>query len=408
MSTGAFHIYIKPFDDYGDYQTEWTDVTSDVDMDACGSIAIDLDNTEYDIGVYRNSAFKLTLRNEHGKYSEADSAKSIFKYKRADSLVRITWEQELGGAICGIAICEDAYLGEEVVMFEGLLNDDSFKGSLKTQKVDFQILGKESIFARERVPFGTISAGDLLSAVVYACLNQAKVTELLTVSADNISLGIDMAIDSIASLQNKTIQEGLNKLLLVSNSVLYIEDDVVHVAPRTPLAAVSFTFYGQASNLGPENAISIENIKNGLAKTYNFFTWQGTTLSVEDSASVQKYGLRKKELSVEFITDAGKRQDILESLLATFKDPRQEFDILSPLNYESEPVGLRSRVAIDYPAPYLPGDYQLPICGQAICGQAVLPKKQWSFTVDTFDNYWIIGRSLTIKDQSFKFKARLI
>ncbi len=402
-----WRVYIKPFDDTGAY-TEWQEITKDVIFSSLGSINSDLDNTDYDIGVYRVSNFKITLNNLNGKYSDVGSEQTIFKYKRSDSLVRITWEIEEAGPFVGIAESGSGYLSEEIDIFVGLLNDESLSMDLSKQEVSFMCLGRESVFQRQIVPFGTISNGDLISTVLYNILNQEGISELMTVDASNIACGIDVAIDSIASLQNKTVQEGLNKLLLASNSVLYIQNDSVFISPRVASDDVRFTFFGQGSPRGQENILDLKNIRNGLNRTFNYFTWKDTALYSSDLTSVDKYGVRKKELDFEFITTDVKRQSILDALSLEFKLPKQEFDLYTTLNYQSMAVGLLDRVSIDYPRVYLSGDNPLPICGLAICGEAILPRALWSFDISPIDGYKIIGKSLDIKNSLIKFRARLI
>jgi hypothetical protein len=404
----VWRVYIKPFDDYRQY-ADWIEVTDDVDSNSIGSIAVDLDNTEYDIGVYRNSSFKLTLRNDHGKYSDVGSSKSIFKYKRSNSLCKVTWSIDEQQPICGVAICGEVYLSEEVDVFVGLLNDDSLSMDLDVQKVSFSVLGRESIFLRTVVPFDTVNSGDLISETLLLILDQPEVTSVLTVSSGNISVGLDQTIDSLTGLQNKTIQEGLNKLLLAGNSVLYIDGDAIKVAPRTPTADVQATFYGQASPLGPENVVNIKAIKNGVGKVFNFITWRDTSLVSQDETSISIYGVRKKEIEFDVFTgipDDTKRQSILDSIRDEFKNPKMEFDLYVPMTYETIALKLLDRINIDYPTIYYPSEAPLPICGVAVCGQAVLPKAKWDFKLTTLDHFKIIGRSIDLKASVIKLKVR--
>lgn len=404
----VWRVYIKPFDDDGVY-TDWIDVTKDVIFSSMGSINSDLDNTEYNIGVYRFSSFKISLRNDHGRYSDVGEEQSIFRYKRSDSLVKITWELEESGPMCGVAVVDFSYLSEEKTIFTGFLNDDSLSMDLSKQEISFQCMGRESIFTSVVVPFGTISNGDLYSDILYNILNQSGITAHLTVDSGNISCGTDQTIDSIASLQNKTVQEGLNKLLLASNSVLNVKNDTVYVSPRTAGVSVAFTFYGQGSAAGPENIQDLKAIKNGLGQTFNYITWKDTTLLAQDATSVAKYGVRKKELDFEFTTDNTKRQAILDNIRDEFKDPKQNFDIYTPLTYDSLEVNLLDKISIDYPRVYLQANGQpLPICGVAICGEAVTPRALWSFAVAETTYYKVIGKALDVKNSMLKFKVRLI
>jgi hypothetical protein len=405
-----WRIYLKPFDSDGNY-TDWVEVTDDIILDSLGSVNSDIDNTEYDIGVNRFSNFNITFRNDSGKYSDVGEDKSIFRYKRSDSLLKITWEIENGGPYVGIATSGSGYLSEEIEIFQGLLNDESLKMDIKKQELTFTCLGREAIFQRTIVPFDTVDNGDLYSETLYKILNQSAITNLLTLDDANIDCGLDQTIDSIASLQNKTVQEGLNKLLLASNSVLYIENGTIFISPREPGVSVAFTFYGQGSQAGPENIVDLKNIQGGLNKTFNFFTWKDTALVSQDPSSVSKYGARKKEVSFEFTTDETKQQNILDSLKDEFKNPQQEFNITTPLSYQSLAVNLLDRVAIDYPRVYVSTGKQIPICGVAICGDpetATLPKGLWAFTVSDDDGYKVLGKSIDMKNENITFRVRKI
>lgn len=397
-------VYIKPFDATGTY-TSYIDVTDDVDFSGFGAIAQSLDNTEYDIGVYRNSNFKLTLNNIKGKYSDIDAENSIFNYKRSESLVKVTWSQ---GALpeCGVVVCGETILTEEITVFTGLLNDDTSEINLKDLKISFAVLGLESTFLRTIVPFGSISNGDNISTIIYTMLNRAPINTVLTVSALNITVGIDTAIDSNTELRNKTVQEGLNKLLLASNSVLYIENETVYVAPRTPSAATQFYFYGQGAENGAENIILLDKIKTGVAKIFNFFSWKDTTVSSTETDSAVKYGIRKKEVDLPFITTLSKQLAILDDLLAEFAWPKQEFDLHTPLDHDTIALSLLDKVSIDYPALFL-GE-TLPICGEAICGEFYLPNALQSFEIDPIDEYKIIGRSIDTKKNVIRFRMRAV
>jgi hypothetical protein len=402
-----WRVYINPFDEAGAY-TEFQEVTDDVLFGKIGSINTDLDNTEYDIGIYRTSNFKISLRNDNAKYSDVDNPDSIFRYKRAESLIKITWEINDEGPFVGIDESESGFLSEELIVFTGLINDESLTMDLETQTVSFTCLGKEYLFSRVTVPFGSISNGDLFSAILYAVLNQPQITTLLTVDPANISCGTDLAIDSIASLQNKTVQEGLNKLLLASNSVLYIKDDTIYVSPRSPSANVILNFYAQTSTLGNENILDVKNIKNGMNKVFNYFTWKDSTVVSEDVSSVIKNGVRKKEVNFEFITDDTKKLTILDNLRDEFANPKQDFDLYTPLNYTTIVGNLLDKVSIDYPITYVSAGDPIPICGIAVCGEAILPKALSAFQIASDDYYKVIGRSIDPKKSEIKFKVRKI
>lgn len=403
-----WRVYLKTFDDIGNYTDEWIEITDDVDMQSMGTIAFDLDNTEYDIGIYRHSNFKLTLRNEHGKYSDVDSPRSIFRHKRSNTQVRVTWEIAEEGPFCGIAETGEAVLSEEIDVIVGLLTDENLSMDLDQQKLSFSVLGRTAIFMKAIVPFSSLSNGDLFSDIIYTCLNQSEITDLMTVSEANINVALDQTIDDISSLENKTVQEALSELLLATNSILYVSGDAIVVSPREPTAEIQYTFYGQASALGPENIQNIKGVKNGLAKTFNYISWQGASNAASDAASIAKYGIKKKQIGLDFVTNSSKRNNVLQEIRDEFGSPRQEFELSTPINFKTIAIELLDRISIDYPTIVIEEESELPICGIAVCGEAILPKLLWSFTLNTGDHYKVIGKAIESLAGIVKLKLRAV
>lgn len=409
MRQDRWRVYIKPFDIDGSYLS-YIDVTDDVAFESVGNITQNLDSADFDVGIFRNSAILIKLRNDHGRYSDIDVEQSIFRYKRSGSLLKITYAIEMEAPLCGVALLGDSYLddGEEHEIFIGLLNDESLAMDIDQQVVNFQALGRDSILDRMKVPIGSLANGDLISAVIYDCLNDTDLTALLTLSVANITVSTDVAVSDVSKFENKTVKAVLDELLLAGNSVLYVKDGTIYVKPRTATAAVQAAFYGQASNLGAENVSTIKAIKNGLSRTFNLWAWKDTALYAEETTSSGKYGIRRKELSYDWMTNNTHRQTILTNLKGEFGLPKIEFDLFTPLSIDSLDLDLLDRVTIDYPTVYIEGEVEFPICGIAICGDAVLPKALWSFTIDSSTPFKIIGKDIDIKKSEIKFKLREI
>lgn len=408
MSFNKWAVYIKPFTDDGVY-SEYQDITDDVDLNSMSKISVSLDNTDFDIGVFRNSDINLALKNKDGRYSDIDNPKSIFKYKRADTLIKITWR--LGNPpLCGIAQTgNDWFLGEEQTIFEGLLSDDDLEMDLSDQTIKFTVLGRESIFERVVVPFGSISNGDLISSIIYEMLNQSAITDILTVDALNIDPGIDQAIDSIASLQNKTVKEGLEKLLLATNSVLYINGSSVIVAPRVASAALQFTFYGPGAYRGNENTIALLDIKSAIARVINFATWVDTpAVTSENTTSRNRFGTRKKEFDFEFFTTSPKQQAVLDSIVEEFGDSKEELIARVKLKYASSALQMLDRVNLDYP--YISVGETAYVFGasDSVAGVAVAALSLSQFERIPAQHYKIIEKTIEVKSSVINFRLRAI
>lgn len=401
----APRIYIKPFDELGSYQSSFTNITRDALK--AGKIQKELDSTDYDIGIYRNSSFKLTLRNDHGRFLNVDSNKSIFNFKRADSIFKVTWDRNSEPLICGFLNCGNFMLGKEVDLFEGLLTDVSGTSNIDDQEISFNILGYESLFSKVDVPFSSISNGDNVSDVIFTCLNQTKITDLLTVSISNINLSTDQTIDVKDSLENQTVEDALAELLKISNSVLNIKNKTIYVTSRTPSSTVQYNFFGQASNSGIENVLNIKNYRDGINRLFNYWTWEDTNLIQSDSASINIYGVYKRETSSDLITDTTKRNNILSDYLAEFKDPKVELDLTTKLDLDTYALELLDKVTIDYPTVYFAADDNpVPRYGQDVYGSSLYPFGQYSLTISPNIEFKILSRSIDLERNTITFKLR--
>lgn len=393
-----FRAYIKPFLDNGVYADDYIEVTDDLDFSSIGKIKQSLDNSQFDIGVFRFSSFAIDLNNREGRYSDITVSNSIFRYKRSDSLFRLDWAIS-EPPICGTAVCgggaeHGAVLAETLTLFEGLISDESSSFDLDDQMVSFQVLGLESVLSRALTPFSSISNGDLLSEILYACLNQTAITGVLTVSQSNIDLDVDITIDDNAWFEGKTVKQAVEQILLHGNSVLRIISGVVYVSPRDASADLKQTFYGPASG-GIENIIDVKKITSGASRIINVAQWRDTATIVKANDSIDRYGVRRKEFNWDPITDSSKRTTILTAVVTEFGNPRQEFDAVVPFNYTTKERELLDRVAFDYPLIAIEFDgNELPIYGIAKYDDAVYPVEYASFTLSTVDEFKVLGKSI--------------
>jgi len=407
---GQVHVFLKQFDINGVYESNFTEVTDDITENGLGKLRQRLDNTQFDIGVFRNSNVKLTFKNDDGRYSDVgETLNTIFKSKRADTQVKITWEPATK-LIPGFFIPgPTAILSEEITMFEGLLNDDSSAEDATGQQIPFNILGKESIFSRVDVPFLSVSNGDLFSALFFTLLNQTKITDLLTVSALNISVGTDVEIDVRDSLENKTVLEAFKSALLASNSVLFVKDNTVFISPRTIGASSDFTFFGEASINGIENISRIARVRTGANRIFNYWTWKDTNILRKDDTSIAKFGISKKELDVALITDTTKRQTILANLRDEFALPKRELKLSAPIDPKLvEDVFLLSKVSIDHPSiTIVADDAELPFYDKALYDIARYPDEFTSLIIDVLTDFKVMDREIDLKTEVASYQLRV-
>lgn len=402
----VFRAFMKIRDRHGVYETEFREITKYVEK--IGDIGIDTDSSDFQIGVFRNANVSISLNNREGIFSDVGQPTSIFPFERKNSIVRLTYNVNNEDVLCGMAICGEAVLAEDVTVFEGLLSDENFLEDAKSEKVTFSILGYESTFANVQTPFADFTL-TTNKALIYLCLNQPEITQYLTVDLANIDPSENQTLDDIASFENTTVKEAIDKLVNSANSVLRIVDATVYVASREPTVAIQHTFYGQMSQIGIENIADVKNISNGINRTFNFIRWQDTTLAVDDGDSIRNNGVRLKEINYDFFTDTNKRLNILNAIVDEFGNPKQELDLVSPLVYDTLALNLLDRVRIDYPTVLIAWENNpFPVCGVAICGEAVLPRGLWSLTIPITRNFKIIKKTISTSKQTLTYKMREI
>lgn len=402
---GIIRVYIKPLKQDGTLSADFQEVTKYVD--SVGTISQDVDSLDYQLGVYRNSNFDISFINRSGKFSDVDQPQSIFKNKRSDSICKITFQKMADRPKVGFCQVGFFSISKEIELFQGLLNDESTSMDALSETVSLTALGFESLFSRVPVPT-TIVAGDDAQTVLFKMLNQSVITDYLTVDIANINPNINLPTDEVLSIAGKIVKDALDPLLVKANSVLYIKNSTVYVTSRAASATVKKTFYGQQSLLGPENVVNLKNIKNGASKQFNYFAWDQSTIIRKDNNSIQRYKTKKKSVPDGLYTNTIKRNTILDALVAEFKDPKQEFSLETGMDYKTIALNILDKVQIDYPTAYVAGDFPLPICGLAICGQAVLPKGLWAFKEDLSSFYKILSRSYEPSTLTATFKLRKI
>jgi hypothetical protein len=401
-----FKVYIKPFKEDGDYEAEWVDVSDDVELSGVSVAKQSLDNNEYDVGVFRNSGVTLALTNIAGRYSDVGEPGSIFKFRRSNSLVRITWQIMHHDVKCGFFTCGNVALSDEVTIFEGLLDDRALKQGAEEQNLKFKVLGKEAILDETLVDFSVLSNGDTFEQIIFKLLDQDQITEVLTVDAININCQTDLAVDDVTSLENKTVKEALALILQYSNSVLYVKDDVIYVSPRNASADLKFTFYGQGSRVGVENILDIVDYRKGLNRVFNFVTWRETDLYSEEFSSVQSYGVQKKEIETALITDTTKRQNILNAIRTEFGNPKREMILKAPITYETITLGVLDKVAVDYPNIAISDVGELPLWDISKWDQARFPFEVLPISIESTARFKILSRDVDPNNHELIFNLR--
>ncbi len=374
---GQVYASIKPFaDDTGTaYADDFIDVTQYLTRKGVSPIKYTLDNNEFDIGIFRHSNFDIEFDNRDGSFSAVGKAGSIFNFNRDRSIVRIEWEYNHEARPLGLHPPGNFTCSPRQVIGDFFLSDIPAQGRALNQTVKFKCLGYTTLFDRALVPYSSINNGDQISEVIYKCLNQSPITDfgLLTLDSANISIANDSTIDdkTLGDLENETVKDALKKLLLFSNSVLFLVDNTIYVKSRTASTDLKFTFTGPGSLTQLENIIDIQKINDGKNRIINFVSVEDKSFSAVDATSRDDNGLRAKKIQFRPISDQTKNETACQAIVDEFKSPKEEFDVITRMNYDRLDLNLLDKVAFDYPLRTIPGDgLTLPIFDIAVFGDS--------------------------------------
>lgn len=404
----AFRFYISYPINNLEY-SEFIEITSDLLENSAGNLKQQLSSNEYDIGTIKFNKISIVLDNQKGTYSEAINPVSIFTFKRDQTILRIDWDRNVDQADCGNCSPGFTFLSQPIEVYKGLLEDNSSKFDAENQTQTFNFLGLESIIGKTQVPFSSLSVSDDFNTTIFNILNQTEITKLLTVSQANINVGLNLVPDDIADLEDKKCLAALNDLMLLSGSVLYIEDATIFVKDRKESNDLKFTFYGPSSDRGIENLHDVSAYTLGENRTFNFFKWRDTSVRQSFQDSIDRFGFRDKEINSELITDSGKQTQILNYLLNEFGFPKKELDIVVPLTSEIvEQIYFLDKIKIDYPADYRVDETDDTISryAQSKYGQARYLQAISSLIIDVNTDWKVLNRSVNIRNHTINLKVR--
>jgi len=386
-----YRVLITPLVSEGVYGTT-LDITEDIDMTdlikSFSSIKQEIDNGDYDIGIFTFGNLTMNAINYRKKFNNEHEALSIFPFTRDKAKVEIQYRDA------------DA---TEIIRFKGLINDDATRMDIEKDMVRFKVLSQDSIFRQVNVPEGAIVAGDLFSTAIKKMLNVPAITDVLTFSAANINVNLDIAIDDGDVFSNTVVKDSLDQLLQASNSILFIDaSDNIIVKERSENVPL-FALFGAGDAHGRENILSIKNFNSGVQRVFNSVK-VGETEVTTDAAWVQENGFRQKTFSFDFITTASKEKQIADRISNHFRVPKMEMDIVVKTEAVKQ-IRLLDlvRVAYDYKATPDPADDRLPMYGVAMYGDVHYANTSNSFRITQNVSFKVYG----ISENAVKFTTTL-
>jgi len=375
-------------DTYGDT----VDVTSDVDLSdyiknsGIGKIKRDIDNGDYDIGVFTYANITLKGINQDGIFNTADDYRSIFNFTRDK---------------CKVEVKYDDGLGTSFTSFRGIINDEATRLDFKKNEVRFKVLSEDSILRKTKVSGGLIATGTTFKTAIERLLNQTDITSILTFDANEIEVSINLTIDDGTWFTDKSTKDALDALLVVSNSVMIVEDSVMIVRTREENTGTIHKFYGEGDLLGRENIEDIKEYNTGMQRAFNAITFNDS--HVENTALIKTFGLREKIINYGFITDDTKKAQIAQNILNEFKAPKIELEINVPTNLAKN-INFFDLVSVDYPYIIKPWeDNRLALFGVSKYGTAVYPHLSGGIRISSNTAFKVVG----VKEDTKNFMTLL-
>lgn len=386
----SYQVLITPLIAKDTYGTQ-KDVTENVEIDdyvkdsGISTIKKEVDNGDFDIGVFVFDSINLTCFNFDGRFSGINDSRSMFKYSRDKAKITVNFFN-------GESNTPDS-------SFRGILDDRATKLNFGKNEIKFKLLSNDSIINRVKVPAASIPNGTMISDAIKTLLQLTDITSVLNYDNANINVLNDYEIDDGSNFDNKTVKAALDKLLAVSNSVLLIEKDTDNmiVRSRTWNSGQTKRFYGHGDLFGRENIINIKNYNDGLQRAFN--TINIKNISSSNAGYIDLYGDNAKTFTFDFITNPVTQKQIADDILDYWKSPKIELEVEAKTS-EVKNLDFFDLVSIDFPYRVKPyNSDKLPLYGTAIYGEAVYPYLFGNLKIRPSVAFKVIG----IKENPKKF-----
>lgn len=378
----SYEVLLTPLtgkDIYGDV----LDVTKDVSISdsikdkGISTILREVDNGDFDFGVFVYNSITLTALNPDGKFSQETDSRSIFKYTRDKAKVIVNFF--------------DGTSNTPATSFRGIIDDRATKQDFIKDEVKITVLSEDSILNRVKYLGGSVPDGSLCSTAIIKILNRPEITSVLSFDPLDVIVANDYVIDDTSVFEDQIIKNILDGLLVVTNSVLVVDkDSKIIVRNRNHNSETVFELFGEGDLLGRQNIISIKNYNTGLQRTFNTITFGEQSATEEDYAEI--YGDNKKSLDYTFITNEITRASICRDICDHFKSPKIEMEVQCKTS-EVRELGFFDLVSVSVPYRTKPAStgLKLPLYGSAVYGVARYPHISGSLKISKNMAFKIIG-----------------
>lgn len=374
-----YQVLITPLieqDTYGDV----VDVTKDIDLSdyikdgGVGSIKQDIDNGDYDVGVFTYGSITMKAINIDGRFNDESDWRSLFKFSRDKAKVLVNFLDPQGNISTS---------------FNGLINEEGTRQDFLKDEVKFKVLSQDSVIRKTKVAAGTVNVGTTFSQAIKSIINVPEITSVLTYDESKVNVGLDLAIDVGSWFDNKTSKEALDALMVASCSVMVIEDSTMVVRTREENSGNVFKFYGHGDVFGRENILNIKKYNTGLHRTFNSVVVND--FEVSDNIYIDTYTMRQKKVDLGFLTDQTKLETVGNTILDEFKVPKIELEVETTTEV-AKGLNLFDLVSIDYPYRVKPVNTDvLPTYGVTRYGEGRYPIIQGNMKIRPTFAFKVMG-----------------
>ena len=388
-------VYLKRRYPDGSFDADWIDITRWVVGNGIDKIRYSLDSGDFDVGIFAANNVRMKFDNSSGKFNDNSDPRSYWAAFQSKHLSQIKIE-------AGYITDDDEK--SEATPFHGILDESSMNHD-SSDNVSITILSRESALKRVSVVAGSLSSSVSASDAIYILCNRSEITDYITVTTSNIVPGNDIALDDPSVYNNKKLDAVLNDLLLLTNSIMYVDNDGnLIVKDRENTSTVKYYFYANSHDGKKDNIYSITGVNTGRQRIKNAWFWGNTSLSAQsDSHHLKRFGTIRKSISSDAITTTATKQSILDNALAGWQFPKSEMIIA--VDYMPGVLDFYDTIVLDI-KPNLSRYYDLPIAGAAVAGADLLVDYQSGMYIDKNLGFKILSIDHDIRTAKTYFKIR--
>lgn len=352
-----YSVFFTPRKDTLVYDEE-IDVSDYILFQGIGKITKSIDSTDYNVGIFVFSDLELKGQNYNGYFNDETDGRSIFKFSRDLAKVRVVYTNPDTG---------------DVIQFRGLLNEAATQLNTTNSQITFKILSLDSVLRNTNIPAGAVSDGMTVKQAMSAILTQAAITTILNVDTANINPTLNFTIDIGSALDNVSVQDGLNQLLVASNSCMLI-DPLENVIIKQRVMAETkpiLNLYGPYDIYGRQNTIALDSFNSGKQRMFNSFMIND--IERQNSAAAKFYGFNQYQDTFSFINDEGTLAGIAQELVNEFSYPKLECQIEIPVAIAPN-IQILDAISLNWPLLIKPWPNSfLPIVGITKIGDTNMP-----------------------------------